>query len=56
MDDLRTIAKDDNQQTGLLAIVKTFSNDIKIQFGLDKCAIASFKGRRLTKTKDLDLA
>ena len=42
-------AKNDNQQTGLLSIVKKFSDDIKMEFGLDKCAKASFKGGKLVK-------
>ena len=40
---------------GLLTIVKTFSGDIKMEFGLDKCAKATFKRGRLTKTTDLHL-
>ena len=36
MDDLKTFAKDDSQQEGLLNIVKTFSDVIKMKFGLDK--------------------
>ena len=40
---------------GLLTIVKTFSDDIKMEFGLDKCAKATFKRGRLTKTTDLHL-
>ena len=55
MDDLKTFAKDDNQQTGLLTIVKAFSDDIKMEFGLDKCAKATFKRGRLTKTNNVDL-
>jgi len=55
MDDLKAYAKSDSQQTGLLNIVKTFSNDIKMEFGLDKCAKATFKRRKLTETSDLQL-
>ena len=55
MDDLKTFAKHDNKQTGLLTIVKAFSDDIKIKFGLDKCAKATFKKGRLTKTTNIDL-
>ncbi|XP_078348127.1 uncharacterized protein LOC144633190 isoform X1 [Oculina patagonica] len=55
MDDLKTYAKSDSQQTGLLNIVKTFSDDIKMEFGLDKCAKAAFKGGKLTETFDLQL-
>ena len=39
----------------LLTIVKTFSDDIKMEFGLDKCAKATFKRGRLTKTTNLHL-
>ena len=55
MDDLKTFARDDNQQTGLLTTVKTFSDDIKMEFGLDKCAKATFKRGKLTKTTNTDL-
>jgi len=41
--DLKTHAKNDQEQTGLLTIVKGFSDDIKLKFGLDKCAKATFK-------------
>ena len=52
MDDLKTYAKSDSQQTGLLNIVKTFSNDIKMEFGLDKSTKATFKRGKLTETSD----
>ena len=55
MDDLKTFSKDDKQQEGLLNIVKTFSDDIMMEFGLDKCAKATFKKGTLTKTTDLQL-
>ena len=53
MDDLKTFAKDDGQQQGLLNIVKTFSSDIKMEFGLEKCAKATFKRRRFTSTSNI---
>ena len=53
MDDLKTYAKSESQQTGLLNIVKTFSDDIKMEFGLDKCAKATFKRGKLTETFDI---
>ena len=43
MDDLKLYSKNDNQLERLLNNVKIFSDDIKMQFGLDKCAKASFK-------------
>ena len=55
MDDLKTYAKDDNQQAGLLTIVKTFSDDINMDFGLDKCAKATFKRGKLVKCDNIEL-
>ena len=37
MDDLKTYKRDDEHKTGLLKIVKTFSEDIQMECGLDKC-------------------
>ena len=51
----RHTPKDDNEQKGLLTTVKTFSDDIKMEFGLDKCAKATFKRGRLTNTTYLEL-
>ena len=51
----KIFARDDNQQTCLLTIVKSFSDDIKMEFGLEKCAKATFKRRRLTQTTSIDL-
>ena len=55
MDDLKTYSKDDNQQAGLLTVVKKFSDDIRMEFGLEKCAKATFKRGKLTKTSDLQI-
>ena len=55
MDDLKTFAKNDNQQTGLLTVVETFSDDIRMEFGLDKYAKAAFIRGRLTNTSHIDL-
>jgi hypothetical protein len=54
MDNLKTFVKDDNQQTGLLNIVKTFSDDIRMEFCLDKSAKATFKSGRITQTTNID--
>ena len=43
MDDLKLYAKNDGDLEGLLATVKRFSDDINMEFGLDKCAKATFK-------------
>ena len=54
-DDLKTYSKDDNQQAGLLTVVKKFSDGIRMEFGLEKCAKATFKRGKLTKTSDLHI-
>ena len=55
MDDLKLYAKNDEQLEGLLQIVKMFSDDINMQFGLDKCAKATFKRGKLMKTSSIEL-
>ena len=55
MDDLKTYAKNDQEQTGLLTIVKGFSNDIKMEFGLVKCKKATFKKGKLTITENIQI-
>ena len=55
MDDLKTYAKDDNQQSNLLTVAKKFSDDIQMEFGLEKSAKAAFKRGKLTETSDLQL-
>ena len=47
MDDLKTDAKNDDEQTGLLKAIKSFSDDIGMEFGLEKCAKATFKKGQL---------
>ena len=53
MDDLKTFAKGENQLIGLLTIIKTFSDDIKMEVGLDNCAKATFKRGRLDQDQRL---
>ena len=40
MDELKLYAKNDKEREGLLSTVKQFSDDIGMEFGLDKCAKA----------------
>ena len=54
MDDLKIFAKNEEQQR-ILTNVKAFSDDIKMEFGLDKCAEATFKKRKLTSTESIYL-
>lgn len=56
MDDLELYAKNDEELEGLLKIVKSFSNDTVMEFGLDKCASLAIKRGKITFTNiDLDL-
>ena len=55
MDDLKLFARDDRELEGLLRTVKNFSDDIGMEFGLDKCAKATFKRGKLAHTTNIDL-
>ena len=54
MDDSKLFAKNDNDLEGMLQALKQLSNDIGMTFGLDKCAKASFKRGKLTKSTSLE--
>ena len=51
----KTYAKNDDEQTGLLRTVKSLSDDIGMEFGLDKCAKATFKRGRLAHSSNIVL-
>lgn len=53
MDDLKLYSKNDQEQVGELKIVKQFSDDIGMEFGLEKCAKASFKKGKLASTGNI---
>ena len=47
MDDLKLYAKNDEQLEELVGVVKSYSDDIQMEFGLSKCAVLSVvKGKR----------
>ena len=47
MNDLKIFASSDGELEGMLKTVKKFSDDIGMEFGLNKCAKASFKNGKL---------
>ena len=53
MDDLKLYASNDNELEGLIKTAKVFSDNIGMQFGLEKCAKASFKRDKLVKTSNI---
>ena len=55
MDDLKVFGRDSQEQERLLQTVKTFSDDINMKFGLEKCATAEFKRGKLATTTSIRL-
>ena len=53
MDDLKIYAKDDIELEKLLQTAKSFSDEIGMEFGLDKCAKATFKHGKMVKSTDV---
>ena len=48
MDDLKLYGRNPDQLKGLLHMVRTFSDDIQMKFGVDKCAVARFVNSKLS--------
>ena len=55
MDDLKLYGKSDKKSEGLLSIVKKFSDDIVMEFSLDKRKKATFIRERLTSTTEIKM-
>ena len=53
--DLKLYGISDKQLTGLINTVKNVSDDIKMEFGLDKCAKASFKRGKKVSAEGIPL-
>ena len=53
MDDLKLIAKSDEELQKLIQTVKTFSDDIHMEFRLEKYAKFAFKRGKLVHWKNL---
>ena len=53
MDDLKLIAKSEEELQKEKQTVKTFSDDINMEFGLEKCAKITFKRSKLTHFQNL---
>ena len=51
--DLKLIAKSEEELQKQIQIVKTFNNDINMEFGLEKCAKVTFKRGKLTHLQNL---
>ena len=53
MDDLKLYASNDQQLESQIKIVKTFSDDIRMNFGINKCNKVTIKRGNITKTNDV---
>ena len=55
MDDLKLYASNDQQLKSQINIVKTFSNDIRMSFGIDKCNKVTIKRGNVTNSENITL-
>jgi hypothetical protein len=53
IDDLKLIAKSEEELQKQIQTVKNFSDDICMEFGLDKCAKITFKRGKVTHSQNL---
>ena len=55
MDDLKLIGQDDEELVTQIKTTKQFSDDIKMEFGLDKCAKVSIEDGKITKKDNIEV-
>ena len=55
MDDLKLYGKSQNDITSLINTVRIYSNDIGMEFGLDKCATISLKRGKLARGEEVEM-
>ena len=53
MDDLKLIAKSEEELQKQVQTVKNFSDDIHMEFGLEKCVKITFKRGKVTNSQNL---
>ena len=56
MDDLKLYGKSTAELESLLNTVRIFSNDISMEFGLDKCATLAIIKGKVTETQGMNLS
>ena len=55
MDDLKLFAKKENQLKSLIHTVRILSDDIRMEFGLSKCALLIMKRGRFERSEGIDM-
>ena len=53
MDDLKVYAKNDTEMERSRALIKGFSDDIKMEFGLEKCAVVHMKAGKIIQSTEV---
>ena len=56
MDDLKLFAQTDSQLIDLLRVTENFSNSIRMEFGVDKCAVVHVKQGRMVESEGIQLS
>ena len=55
MDDLKLYGKNSNQMDSLVQTVRRYSEDIRMNFGKDKCAVLQLERGRLVSSQGIEL-
>ena len=55
MDDLKLFAKNEEQLESLIHTVRIFSDDIRMEFGLSKCALLVMKRGRFERSEGIEM-
>lgn len=56
MDDMKLFARGKKQLEGELELVRRFSEDIGMKFGLEKCALVEVKRGKFIETDDIKVS
>ena len=55
MDDLELFAKNENRLKSLIHTARIFAEDIRMEFGLSKCALLIMKRGRFERSEGIDM-
>ena len=55
MDDLKVFGKNEKELDVLLNTVRVFSEDIRMEFGINKCGVLVMKRGRLSRTVGIEM-
>ena len=55
IDDLKLFAKNENHIDSLVSIVRVFSDDIKLEFGMSKCGVLTMKHGKIVGSEGIPM-